>query len=79
MARGSWTASAIDFSLFCGATSGLLQVASTYAKYFSVSERARISATLAAIIARTPDAATSKNVETILWVVKSLLSKGAQV
>lgn len=79
MARSYWNASAIDFSLFCGSTSSVLSQAATYGKYFSASERGIISATLAGIIARSPDRADSRDISVILWVVRSLLEKRQQV
>lgn len=79
MAMGAHTASSICFSIFAGATSSVLSVASTFGKIFTVSERARISACLAAIIARTPDHLRPRDVDTILWVCATMLTRSQKV
>lgn len=76
--RSQWTASAIDFSLFWGATSSVMSQAATFGKYFSLADRTKISACLAGVIARVPDRADGRDVSVLLWVVKSLLEMRQQ-
>jgi hypothetical protein len=77
--KSYWTASAVDFSIFCGATSSVLSQARTWGKYFSVQEMKTISAVADAIIARTPDSANFGEIKTILWVCRKLLTMKQQV
>lgn len=79
MARGQLTASSSIFSILFGATSSLLSVAATQGKLFTVSERARISATLAAVIARTPDFAKPRDLDVVMWVVSRMVEHSQTV
>ena len=77
--KSYWTVSAVDWSIFCGTTSSVLVLASRMPKYFTPLELAMISATQAAIVARTPDSANAGEIALIKWVCDKLLTMKQQV